>query len=139
MELQNRNESFYSQIKKFSLRRKTVYELLQDYGPLTTHNIKDKMRLSKHQVSGRITELKDSFFIKPVWSKLNEVTNVINTVWMVTTPEERNVLITSKLLKLENEQDILQNDINSLYISKTAKELIVKRMKKIDKLIKTLK
>lgn len=138
-EIKNRNESFYSQIEKFSNRRKVVYELLQNFGALTTHSIKDKMRLSKHQVSGRVTELKESCFIKPVWSKLNDVTNVMNTVWAVTYPEERAGLIASKLLELKDEQDILQCDINSIYISKIARELIVKRMIKIEKLIKNLK
>ena len=136
--IKNRNDSFYSQIEKFGSRRKSVYNLIKEYGSLTTHEIKDKMRLGKHQISGRITELQQGCFIKPVWNKLNKVTNVINTVWQTTTPEERSILIASKRSKLENEYELLQFDLNSIYISNFARELIIKRMTTIKKLINKL-
>ena len=135
--LNNRNESFYSQIEKFGIRRRTVYNLIQEYGELTAQEIKSKMVLGVNQVSGRITELKELFYIVPVGSK-NGVSRVKNTIWRVTAPVERDSLIHEELINLSIEKHNLEFDINNYFISNGLKEMGVKRLTKINELIKKL-
>ena len=133
--IQNRNESFFIDTEKFSARRKTVYNLIKDYGKLTSQEVKAKMVLGVNQVSGRITELKDSFYIKEAGSKFNETSRKPNTLWAVTGYDERIDLINFEFIKLRNERDVLINDLNLLNLSKMTKERLLKRVKQIDKLI----
>ena len=130
--IQNRNESFFIDTEKFSARRKTVYNLIRDYGALTAPQIKAKMVLGINQVSGRITELKDSFYIKEAGSIMNEKSNKPNTLYKVTGENERIDLINATFIDLRNERDILINDLNLLNLSQITRERTKARIKKID-------
>jgi len=133
--IQNRNESFFIDTEKFSARRKTVYNLIKNYGHLTTQEVRSKMVLGANQVSGRITELKELFYIKEDGSKFNEVSRKGNTLWTLTGYDERIDLINSKYAELINEYKTLENDLNLANLSKTTKQRTLKRMEKINKLI----
>lgn len=134
----NRNQSFYSQISKFAQRRWTVYNLIKTYNGLTSHEIKDKMVLGKHQISGRVTELAEEFWVKSNGSKLNEQTGKQNTIWVVTTLEEREKLVKEKLDELEDELGKLSIDSDYYDLCRTTQNLINDRIKKLDKLINAL-
>lgn len=134
----NRDESFYTQIAKFAQRRWTVYNLIKTYNGLTSHEIKDKMVLGKHQISGRVTELAEEFWVKSNGSKLNEQTGKQNTIWVVTTPEEREELIKYKLQELNDNLTDLKVDLHDYWCTDYTYELIKERTKKLTKLINTL-
>ena len=135
--IENRNNAYFQNIEKLSQRRKTVYKLIENYGQLTAQEIKEKMVLGINQVSGRISELQELFLIKSVASKINNRSNKKNTVWSITTKNERNDLINAKYVELRNKRDILINDLN-LKISKTSKYLLKKEINKINTLISNL-
>ena len=136
--INNRNNSFHSQIEKFSMRRKTVYNLIKSYERLTAQEIKSKMVLGVNQVSGRITELRETFWIVYAGSKKGE-SKKSNTIWRVTTPEERQKLVENELKSLIWEKSLLEYDLNTSDLSSPANFLIINRLYKIDKLIKKLK
>ena len=133
----NRNESFYSQISKFAMRRKTVYNLIKTYNGLTDYEIAQRMVLPINSATGRRKELLEEEWIKPVFSKLNEKTNKMNTVWVVTSPEERERLIKEKLYWLNRELGYLTLDLDGTTFNCT-EELIESRIKKLTKLINKL-
>lgn len=136
--IQNRNEAFHLKVDDLGLRRKTVYKLIETYGPITSQEVKEKMRLGVNQVSGRVTELAARFFIKAEGSKVNNKSNCSNTLWVVTTPNERINLINAEFIHLRNERDELVNDLNLTELSEVAKEIVRKRVAKIDAKIETL-
>jgi len=137
--LKNRNDAFKKLIEKFGLRRKTVYNLIKDCGSLTDFEISEKMILPINSITGRRRELEELCLIKESGSKKNEKTDVLNTIWSVTSETERLNLINSKLSKLIKERDTLEMDLLSLSISNFSIELIKKQLKIVGKLIKDLK
>ena len=130
----NRNDAFYINTEKFGLRKKTVYNLVNIYGLITSHQIAEKMKLGINQVSGRITELKDEFLIIEAGSVLNRKTKVHNTLWRVTTKDERTNLVNKRYQELVNETKQLENDFH-LGISEYGLKAIKKQSKKINKQI----
>lgn len=93
------------------------------------------MVLGVNQVSGRITELQDSYHIKESGSKFNYQTRKPNTLWQIITPFERNDLINLAFIKLRNERDVLINDLNLLNLSQITRGRTLKRINAIDKQI----
>jgi hypothetical protein len=132
---ENRNESFFAKIEEFSLRRKTTYQLIKTYQPITTQELKRKMLLGVNQVSGRVTELAQSFYIKPVGTKINEHSKMPNTLWAITTPDERIDLMNAAYVKLIDEQDTLINHLNVTEPSISVKITLKKRIAQITKII----
>ena len=137
LSIQNRNESFVKNIEKLSLRRKAVYKIIAQYGFLTSHQIKDKMRLGINQVSGRITELKDMFLIIEAGTVINIKSNTHNTLWKVTNEQERIDLVNKRYTALIDEQKQLESDYH-LGVSNYGLEAIKSRIKKIKKQIEAL-
>lgn len=134
----NRNESFHTQIEKFALRKGTVYKMFKTYGGLTDFEVAQKMVLPINSITGRRKELLETFFLKAVWSKLNEKTNKMNTVWVVTDPEEREKLVDVKLFELYGEITALEIDVAFINLSNVTEKLILQRIKKLQKLIDKL-
>ena len=132
--IQNRNESFFNSIEKLSLRRKTVYKLIQRYKLITSQQIKEKMKLGFNQVSGRITELKEMCLIIEGGSVLNKESNTKNTLWRLTNKEERINLVNKRYVALVDEQKALENDYH-LFLSEHSLKVIKKRISKIKKQI----
>lgn len=149
--LQTRNETYFKNIEKLSLRRKTVYNLIKKYGELTAQEITVKMVFIKtvkkngkakrifgiNNVSGRLTELSNLFLIKSIGVKLNEKTQCPNTIWQITTPDEQIDSVNKEYVKLTEQKDKLVNDYH-LLLSDLSKDLIEKRVKVLNNKIKAL-
>tara|TARA_R110002096_G_scaffold423748_1_gene631197 strand:+ start:2364 stop:2732 length:369 start_codon:yes stop_codon:yes gene_type:complete len=108
--IQNRNQSFFNSVEKMSLRRKTVYKIIEQYGLITSQQIKEKMKLGINQISGRVTELKQMCLVVEGGSFVNEKSNVHNTLWRLVKSEERINLINARYAALVDEQKQLEND-----------------------------
>ena len=135
--IQNRNQSFFNSVEKMSLRRKTVYKIIEQYGLITSQQIKEKMKLGINQISGRVTELKQMCLVVEGGSFVNEKSNVHNTLWRLVKSEERINLINARYAALVDEQKQLENDYH-LGVSEHGLKVIKTRISKINKQIEQL-
>ncbi len=133
--IQNRNECFFTNAETLGARKKTVYKIIESYGKLTAQEIKEKMVLGVNQISGRLTELSDLYLIKESGSKFNEKSDRPNTLWEITTPDERIDMVNTAFINLRSERDTLINDLNLLNLSQITRDRTFKRVRTIDKQI----
>lgn len=68
-------------------KRKLVYDMLYQYGPLTTNELLQKMTISKnnnHNVHTRLSELRSMGAVAEVGTKKCSITNMTVILWDVT-------------------------------------------------------
>ena len=136
--IKNRNKSFFSQIEKFGLRKRTMYKLFKSYGEMTDDDLSKLMRLPINSITGRRRELAEIFFVKAIGTEQNPHTGKPNTIWIVTTPNEREELIKKEIKQLMYKRFVYLTDLEIIILSELTKKYLLKKINKITELINKL-
>lgn len=136
--IKNRNQSFWSQVEKFDLRKGTIHKLFTKYGPMTDYDLSRLMRLPINSITGRRRELVEIFFVKAISTEQNPHTKKPNTVWDTISPDERTELIEKEVERLKSERFIRLKDLEVIYISDLTRKDILHKVNKISELINKL-
>lgn len=140
--IKNRNEAYVLNLKNMSEKRREVYALIHELGRATAQQVKERMKVGINQVSGRITELKETCFIVEVGSVKNNKSGTNNTVYRVATDEERKELINKRYKILVKKWIGLEKDFKQGYelgLSESTLEAIEKRLTQTKREVKRLR
>lgn len=81
---QIRNKTFEEVLEMLSDKRRVVYKIISEQGPITTEEIAEILQVHPHCVSGRIVELRDDYgLIEFEGSKKGSKNNRHHSLWKV--------------------------------------------------------
>ena len=134
----NRNAAYLAIIDELAERRKYIFNIIKKNPDVSSKDIEGLTMLPSNEVTSRITELKNLFFIKESGSKENKYTKKSNTTYqIVESMDERIDLINAAFANLRDEKSNLERDYH-LNISKYSKVIVEKKIINIKRQIKSL-
>ena len=134
----NRNESYTLEKPKLRKKRKMILDILKNFpNGATSQEIEEATKLPINQVSGRLSELSASFYIKASGSKRCQYTGRNRTIWSVNNNDYRIYKQNKAFVELRDRKDLLVRDKNR-GVSTLGLELLQKEINKINKQINRL-
>ncbi|CAA7195427.1 hypothetical protein [Chryseobacterium potabilaquae] len=134
----NRNAAYLAIISELAEKRQYIFNVIELYPNVTSKDIEKLTFLRPNQITSRVSELKNLFFIKESGSRENHYSKRGNTTYrIVESMEERIDLINAAFVSLRDEKSSLEMDYH-LNISNYTRESIDKKIKKIKRQLKSL-
>lgn len=134
----NRNDAYFKIIDSLPEKRKQIFKMYEENYPCSRQDISEKYLIPINEVSGRTTELSNSFYLVQNGSKENRWTGKKNTTYRpVKDMNERIDLINARFVFLRDKKDKIVNDFN-LGVSEFTREIIKNEIKKINSQINLL-
>ena len=117
---------------KIPKRRRKVFEQFVKNPRSTVWEIADLIGWNRNEVSGRVTELRQSFLIVECGTKQNHETNQKNTVYTPIESEvKRTHLINTHISALTHEVDAIQSDLDFGLVTPVSRKELQKRVNKL--------
>ncbi len=136
--IQNRNEAFIKEKPKFPRKRKLILDVLNNFpNGATSQQIVQATQLPINQISGRLTELSNGFYISAVGSSRNRHTGKNQTIWKVNHKDYRIMKQNEAFVKLRDKRDSLIRDRHR-GVSTLGMEILQKEIDKINNIISHL-
>lgn len=134
-----RNSVYQAIIDDLPEKRRIVFQAIKNIGKATIKDIQGLTKWPKNSISGRITELRQLFMIKPVATEDGNLKSDQYTVYeIVTNDQERLDMMRGWLRDAEEKQDNLSQDLNET-ISADGYRVISKDLEKLKDRIRKVK
>ena len=133
-----RNEAYANITNLLPNKNSEILKLFKKHQPCTMQHICAKENFSVNQVSGRVTELKQACLLKEIGKIPNYKTKQKNTIYTLTTVEERKELAAKEILRLEKDKEVLLSQVQ-IGIKGVVAEVVSKSLKNVVGRLNTIK
>lgn len=136
-----RNAAYFEIAERLPLCRKRVYQAILTLGEdATNKKISELLEIPINRVTGRVSELRDSFLIQKVGEKELTNPNLKHCIWgPVKSKTEREALIRNKIQESISIIAMLSEDLEDVRISKEGRSSIMAPIARMKRNIQKLK
>ena len=131
--IENRNKAFASIVEQLPLKRKQVYNVIKELGRCSLDDIAEHLWVTKNEISGRVTELKETGYIveSDDVKKSTRSNNAVTIYMPVLNNDDRLFLLILNRVYLNNKLESLSIDLTNKALSQITLDLIKIEKKKL--------
>lgn len=110
--IQNRNASYAKRKDVLARSERRIFQIFLKEGFTSSYEVSEKYGIKINKVVGRVNTLVELCLLRVAGSVFNQETKMPNTVYAVTSVEDRIRLANEKYAEITNKKDQLINDLN---------------------------